>query len=109
VQQLHPVTHPGDSVAGAFAPAVPGSAVDDHDGQVGRLEDHGDAALLRPGVLDHVGDGLLDDAERGQVDLRRQRTPLAAPLDVHPDAGVPHVHHEPVDILEPGERLLAPT
>ena len=86
----YPVAGP---VRGAAAPAV-----GDLDRQLAVLLVDGDLAVVRAGVADHVGDGFLDDAERRQVDVSRERLPDAAPVHVDRHARVQRDGGQPFDV-----------
>ena len=62
--------------------------------------DH-DPAVRGGGVLDHVGERLLDDTEGGQVDPSRHVTALTAhpQVDMHP--GVPDPGDQAVQVSQP--------
>src|ERR1700733_387528 len=74
-EQRGALAHAGDPVSGpghpATMPAAAASAVGDLDGQLPVLPVDADLALTGAGMADHVGDRLLDDAERRQVDVGR--------------------------------------
>ena len=55
---------------------------------------------VRSGMLDHVGERLLDDAERGQVEAGRQAAGSADPLDGHRDPGPRGPLHQPVQVAQ---------
>ena len=102
-EQRGALAHAGDPVAGpGHAAAAP--AVGDLDGQLPVLLVDADLALAGAGVADHVGDRLLDDAERRQVDVGRERLPAAAPVHVDLHARVQGRGGQPVDVGQAGRR-----
>ena len=78
--------------------------VDDLEGEfvAGLVDDH--PAVLGGRVAHDVGDGLLDDAERGQVDVGGQRAPRPGPPHVHADARVLGGRGQPAQVSQPGRR-----
>ena len=70
---------------------------------VGPVAD-GDLGDTRARVLERVGQALLDDSIRGEVDRPRQREGLA--VDVEPDrqAGAPDLFHQRIETVEAGLR-----
>ena len=102
-EQHGALAHAGDPVAGpGRAAAAP--AVGDLDRQLPVLLADQDLALARAGVADHVGDRLLDDAERRQVDVRRERLPAAAPVHVDLHARVQGHGGQLLDVGQAGRR-----
>ncbi len=91
-------------MAEAVARRAPGAVVAHLDPQLlGRVaEGHLGGARVR--VLERVGQPLLDDAVRGEVDRARERERLA--LDVEPDgqAGSADLVRERLEPVEPGLR-----
>src|SRR5829696_5131874 len=102
-----PFPHPQDplAAAGAVAVARPGAAVVgdlDHHLAVGVTDGH--LGPAGPGVADHVGQRLLDDAVGGQVDGGRQppRLPLERHRDLDPGPG--RLGDQRVQLGQPGGR-----
>ena len=101
-----PLPHSDDAVAGAGLAAAAGSrplaAVGHLERQRVLLVGDGHPAAVRCRVLDHVGDRLLDHPVRGQVQPGGKPGPLAADVEVHPDAGLGGPLDQAVQVRQPG-------
>ncbi len=87
LQQGDPLPHADQTESRFGGEARAPAAVGDLDGErLGAVHDRHPAGTGR-GVTDHIGHRLLDDAERRQVDVRRQRPGLAPQVYVDPDPG----------------------
>jgi hypothetical protein len=103
-EQRGAFAHAGDPVAGpGHAAAAP--AVGDLDRQLPVLLADRHMALAGAGMADHVGDRLLDDAERRQVDVRPERLPAAVPVHVDLHARVQGHGGQPLDVGQAGRRV----
>ncbi len=84
-----------------FCRGVPSSTTLDREVGVAVLQ--GDPGASRRRVLDDVGQRLLHDPVRRQVDARRQLAGAADGLDLDRDPGLAHVAEQ---VVEPGEGRL---
>jgi hypothetical protein len=94
-----------------------GSVVGDLDGEGVAVLSDADVAAAGAGMADHVGHRLLDDPERRQVDVGRQRGPRAQPPYPHLDAGLRAAGDQAVEVGQarrgipgrrPGSRVGTP-
>ena len=108
-----PLAHPDEAVAARDRRRHPAPAVVDHlhrDAGIGVVDV--DRGSRRAGVLDHVGERLLHDAVRREIDAGRHVGPVPVDRELDVDAGARHVGHQPVEVCEPrggdeGGRLVA--
>src|SRR5581483_1806153 len=78
--------------------------VHDLEAERAGLEPHDDGGACTPRVLQRVGQGLLHDAVRGEVDAPRDGGTRALVRDVHRQAGVADLAYEPVELAQAGRR-----
>src|SRR6185436_332074 len=90
-------------VAGAGAGAG-ATVVADLEPEVRGAVVHVDLRVLRPGVLEGVGEALLHDPVRREVETGRERDRFTVASYLHGQAGRPYVGHERVEVVEPGVR-----
>jgi hypothetical protein len=105
VEHGGPLAHPDQPVAGAPAAARAAAVVRDLQGDQVVLVADGDLRAGGPGVLERIGQRLLDDPERGQVERRRQRSRRA--LDPERDRES-RLANPADELLEVGQSRLRP-
>ena len=88
--------------AGQLRDRHPGAVVGDLDGQLVVPVAEQDPARAGAGVLDHVGQRLLDDPVGRQVDARGQVARLAVARHVDPHARARGPGDQPVQVGQPG-------
>jgi len=77
VVEADPLLHADQAVPAAVSVGAVRAAVDDLQLELRGRPAHGDRGRRGAGVLDRIGERLLDDAVGGQVDAGRQRARLA--------------------------------
>ncbi len=80
----------------------PGAVIGDLDAQAGALVSDGDLAVTGAGVLDHVGQRLLHDAERRLADPGRDVPVFPGPGHVHADARACRGGDQPLQVGQAG-------
>jgi hypothetical protein len=91
----------------AAEPVRPRPVVGDLQEQRVRLEPHAHRGSCIAGVLERIGQRLLDDAVGGQLDTERQGALLALDVEAHRETGVVHGRDELLELVEPWLRREA--
>ena len=100
--QGNPFAHPNQSVPfSGTGVGRPAAIVGDLEleGLMGEPNHHLD--VYRTGVLERVGQRLLDDAKRREVDTRRQRMRVADHLELNIQPGLAQLRQQQVEVGDP--------
>ena len=109
--RLDPLAHSDDSQPRSVRrrrAAGPAPVVGDLDLQLVVEIPNRDQGTRRTGVLDHVGERLLDDPVRGEVERLRKRDPLALHGKLDGQPARPRLLDQPVQVVDPGLRRQRP-